>query len=190
MVREIIIFPDAVLRRVCEPVTRFDASLKQLLDDMEHTMMATRGAGLAAPQIGHPLRAVVLLVTREEVPEGETPFEVLRLVNPVIVERRGAQIGKEGCLSFPNHFDTVRRAQWVRVEAQDERGNKLEVGGDGYLARALQHELEHLDGVLFVDHLSLLKRNQVSTKFKKAKARGLRYSADKPEPQDFTIAPS
>jgi len=182
MLREIIIWPDTCLKRVSEPVTDFGDALQSLLNDMVETMLAARGAGLAAVQVGFPLRAVTLLVRNEK----DGTSEVVKLVNPRIVERKGVQHGREGCLSLPGYFEEVKRAQWVKVEAVDEKGARLEIEGDGYLARALQHELEHLDGIVFTDHVSLLKRNLAAAKFKKAKARGMKYVSTRPEPQDFT----
>jgi len=96
------------------------------------------------------------------------------------------QHGREGCLSLPGYFEEVKRAMWVSVEAQDENGAKVVIEGDGKLARALQHEIEHLEGIIFVDHISMLKRNRAATKFKKAKANGLRYNVPAPARQDFT----
>jgi peptide deformylase len=186
VIREIVIWPDPVLKRKCDPVEKVDDSIKQLLLDMEQTMLAARGAGLAAPQVGYALRLVTILVQNQEAKPDGVPFEVLKLVNPVIVERKGMQIMREGCLSLPGYFEDVKRATWVKVEALDENGQKVEVAGDGKLAQALQHELEHLDGIVFADHLSLLKRNRAITRFKKAKAKGMRYVSDRPEPRDFT----
>lgn len=186
MIREIIVWPDPILARKCEPITRFDEDLKHLLTDMHHTMLAARGAGLAAPQVGYALRAITVLVQNQQAKKEEEALQVLKLCNPAIVERRGTQLMREGCLSLPGFFEMVRRSTWVRVEAQDEEGNKVELAGDGKLAHALQHEIEHLDGVVFVDHISLLKRNLARTRFAKAKKKGMRYRADSPTPQDFT----
>lgn len=181
MVREILIWPHPVLASVCAPVTDFSDDLRRLLMDLTETMLAAKGSGLAAPQLGYPLRAVAVLV---EDPHGIR--SVLGIVNPRIIERRGSQLMKEGCLSLPGIVDQVRRATWVRVEGQDGEGRKLEVEGDGLLAHALQHELEHLDGTVFVEHLSFIKRNLARRKLEKAKQRGMRYNAERPVPQDFT----
>lgn len=180
MIREIIIWPDAVLARKCEDVTEFNADLKRLLTDMAETMLSARGAGLAAPQVGFALRAVVVLV---ETPEGRA---VVPIINPVIVERRGQRWAREGCLSLPGFFETVKRSAYVRVEGLDEEGKRIELAGDGKLAQALQHEIEHLDGIVFVDHLSPLKRASQKLRFSKAKGKGLRYRSVPPPPQDFT----
>ncbi len=183
MVREILIWPDPVLARKCEEVKEFNVTLHQLLDDMVETMAWARGAGLAAPQVGFALRAVVVLVQKED-----GTREPLKLVNPRIMERRGSVLLREGCLSLPGYFESVRRAQWVRVEAQDEQGAKIEISGDGVLAHALQHEIDHLDGICFPQHLSPLKRQVVATRFSKRKAKGMRYAVPRLEPRDFTQA--
>lgn len=167
--RQIVIWPDPILSRVCEPVTDFGPELQKLLADMEETMVAARGAGLAAPQVGFALRAVVILV------KAKGGREVLKLVNPVITERRGSVLKREGCLSLPGFFEQVRRSEWVRCEAQDETGARVTLEGDGLLAHALEHELEHLDGKIFVEKLSPLKRERARATFRKAKARGMKY---------------
>jgi peptide deformylase len=167
--RQILIWPDPMLSRVCEPVTDFGPELQKLLADMGETMRAASGAGLAAPQVGFALRAIVLKVKTK----GE--FEVLKLVNPVITERRGSVLKREGCLSLPGFFEMVRRSEWVRCEAQDETGAKVVLEGDGLLAHALEHECEHLDGQIFVEKLSPLKRERARATFRKAKARGMKY---------------
>lgn len=182
MIREILVWPHPVLAAVAKPVVHFDADLKRLLNDMVETMEFTRGAGLAAPQMGFPIRAVVLKVRDEKTGD----FFAMKLINPVIVESMGMQRRREGCLSLPGYFEEVKRAQHVRVEAQDEDGNKLELHGDGVLAQALQHEIEHLDGRVFVQHLSPLKQAMARKKFEKAKKQGLRYRGISPEPRDFT----
>ena len=196
MIREILIWPVPVLARKCEEVqTPTSGDIQRLLNDMVETMIANGGAGLAAPQVGFNLRLVTLMVEtaldsseKAEAGKARTKFVPVRLVNPRIVERRGSQLVREGCLSLPGYFEMVRRATYVRVVAKDEAGADIEIAGDGKLSQALQHELEHLDGVTFVDHLSILKRNLARQKFTKAKAKGLRYQAGRPEAQDFTVA--
>lgn len=183
MIRQIVIWPDSVLARKCEPVTDFGPEFQQLLEDMTETMLAARGAGLAAPQVGFALRAVVVLVKRTE---ADGKAEVLQLVNPRIVEARGKATLKEGCLSLPGYFEEVERPESVVVEAQDREGKKIQLEGDGLLARALLHEIEHLDGRVFVQRLSQLKQRVARERFAKAKARGLRYSQGPVAPRDFT----
>lgn len=191
MNREIVIWPDSMLKRVCEPVAKVDNDVRRLLADMEHTMLTANGAGLAAPQVGFALRAVVLKVEKRDELERPLGFHVLKLVNPVILERHEERISvDEGCLSLPGVRVPTKRAKWVRVKALDETGEPVEVAGDGMLAVALQHELEHLEGVMITDQLSTLKRDMLAKKFKKAKQAGMRYVFPQPEPQDFTAAAS
>lgn len=173
-VREILIWPEPILSQVCPPVEVFDEQLRQLLADMAETMLAARGAGMAAPQVGVLVRAVVILVRSR----GEK--EVLKLVNPRIVDRRGDVLRREGCLSLPGFFEMFRRSEWVKVEAQDENGARVEIEGDGVLGHALQHELDHLDGKVFVEQLSPLKRERARASFRKAKARGMKYRSGIP----------
>ncbi|AQS55555.1 MAG: peptide deformylase [Novibacillus thermophilus] len=141
-VRAIVKHPDPILREKAVKVTKFNANLHKLLDDMAETMYETgNGVGLAAPQIGVSKRVVVI-----DVGDG-----LIELVNPEIVETKGEQIGPEGCLSIPNVVGEVKRANYCRVKAQDRNGNPVEYEGEAFLARALQHEVDHLNGVLFID---------------------------------------
>ena len=139
------------LRKACRPYTEFGVRLHQLLDDMKETMAKENGVGLAAPQVGILRRACIVLETN--VPEGEHEY-VIELVNPEIIETEGTQEGCEGCLSFPGEFGIVERPERVRVRAQDRNGAVFEVEGTGLTARAFCHEIDHLDGVLFVDKAS------------------------------------
>ena len=141
MLREIVQVGDPVLRKVCEPVTRYDASLAALLDDMKETLRTAEGAGLAAPQVGVPVRAVVV-----DVEEGY--FE---LINPVFVWQKGEQVGPEGCLSVRGKAGTVRRPDKVKVVFSDRRGDRYSLVARGFFARAVCHELDHLDGILYTD---------------------------------------
>jgi peptide deformylase len=181
MIRNVLIYPEPILARACAEVPEVTDDVRRLLNDMEETMLACRGSGLAAPQIGFPLRIVVALVRDAK------GYGVLKLVNPRIMKRSEATaLMKEGCLSLPKYFEQVRRHRHVVVEALDETGTKVEVVADGILAHALQHELDHLDGKVFVDHLSPLKRNLARTKFSKAKKAGMCWQSEKPAPRDFT----
>lgn len=140
--KTIVPFGDPILRKTAKPVAEFGPRTDKLLDDLADTLYAAEGrAGLAAPQIGMLRRAVVL-----DCGEG-----LIELINPEIVERRGEQTGTEACLSFPGYAGFVKRAQYVRVRSFDRKGQPFELEGEGYLARCIQHELDHLDGVLFVD---------------------------------------
>jgi peptide deformylase len=141
-IRKIVQYPDPVLKQKAKPVTKFHARLAKLLDDMAETMYDARGVGLAAPQVGILKRAIVV-----DVGEG-----LIEMVNPEIIEKKGEQISPpEGCLSIPNLLGEVRRANWIKVVGQDRHGNPLEIEAEGYLARAFQHEIDHLNGVLFID---------------------------------------
>jgi peptide deformylase len=148
---EIRLFGDPVLKERSSPVERFDAELARFGDDLLATMRAAPGVGLAAPQVGVLKRMFAYDVGVDEA-TGEHPFGVL--VNPVITRREGEQTGEEGCLSFPGLYYECTRALAVTVAAQDVRGQRLELDGEGTLARVFQHEIDHLDGVLFIERLS------------------------------------
>ena len=157
-VREILHFPDKRLRLRAKPVERFDDDLRQMIDDMAETMYAGRGVGLAAPQIGVPLRVFVVDAANNE--EG-APSELRVFVNPEVVTAEGEVIWNEGCLSFPGIREDVRRAERVKVRAQDVNGQWFELEAEDLLAIAIQHENDHLAGTLIIDHLSLLRRRLV-----------------------------
>ena len=143
-IRKIVLQGDEILTKVCKPVTKFDQKLGDLLDDMKDTLRQANGAGLAAPQVGI-LRRVVVVVNDED--------EILELVNPEIIYTAGEQTGPEGCLSVPGKFGMVTRPNIVRVRAQDRFGEWFEAEGEELTARAFCHELEHLDGHLYVEHI-------------------------------------
>ena len=146
--RKIVTVGDPILTKVCRPVTKFDQKLAILIEDMIETMHDANGVGLAAPQVGVLRRAVIVLETN--VPDGEEEY-MIELINPTIVETAGEQTGAEGCLSIPNEFGIVQRPDYVKVRAQDRHGEWFEVEGRGLTARAFCHEIDHLDGVLFID---------------------------------------
>jgi peptide deformylase len=148
---EIRLYGDPVLKQVAVPVTRFDAELARFGDDLLETMRAAHGSGLAATQVGVLKRVFAYDVGVDE-ETGEHPFGVL--VNPVITRREGEQTGEEGCLSFPGLYFPCTRAMSVTVAANDVSGRRLELDGEGVLARCFQHEIDHLDGVLFIERLS------------------------------------
>jgi peptide deformylase len=156
-VRPILHYPDKRLRNPGKPVTRFDAELRQLVDDMAETMYAAPGVGLAAPQIGVSLRLFVIDVASGD----DSPSQLRTFINPEIIERSGEIAYEEGCLSFPGVHEEIDRAERVKVRAQDIDGNTFELEADGLLAIAIQHENDHLEGTLMVDHLSLLRRRLV-----------------------------
>ena len=160
------IYGDPVLRQKAAAVAEVDDELRTLIADMRETMKAYSGVGLAANQVGVPKRVLVV-----DVPLDDEKRAQLALINPAIKRRTGTETGEEGCLSIPGIWEDVSRARAIRLEALDEQGRAVEVEADGYLARALQHEVDHLDGVLFVDRLSALKR-QFLRKQLEALARG------------------
>lgn len=145
--REIITQGDPVLGKICRPVEKFDSKLHDLLDDMKETLAESNGVGLAAPQIGI-LRRVVVVVDAED--------QMVELVNPVIIAFDGEQTGLEGCLSVPGKYGVVTRPYRATVRAQDRHGNFFEVSGEEIVARCFFHELDHLDGHLFVEHTDRL----------------------------------
>ena len=164
----IVKYGDSVLETKCEPVTSFGTlELRKLVVDMFETMYVARGVGLAAPQVGVGSQLTVI-----DTSSGEDPTKQLVLINPTIVKREGSQIGEEGCLSIPGFREDVRRATHVVVQAKDIDGNDIEVEGEELLARALQHEIDHLHGILFLNHLSPLKRDLIRRKIKKLQKAG------------------
>jgi len=161
-IHAVVKWPDPVLAKPAAPVTVFDAKLNKLVEEMFDSMYAAQGIGLAAPQISISQRITVIDVSFKKNPE-----EKIVLINPEIVDREGKQIEEEGCLSLPEIREKVERAGWVKVRAQDVNGDWFEIEGDELLARAMQHEIDHLDGVLFIYRLSRLKRDLVIRKIKK-----------------------
>lgn len=162
MIYPIVKYPDPVLAKKAAAVTAFDKDLTKLADDMFESMYAAEGIGLAAPQIG-----VLKRVTVIDVSFGKDPKDKLVLVNPEITSRAGRQVEEEGCLSLPEIRDKVVRDGTVTVRAQDVKGEWFEIDGEELLSRAFQHEIDHLDGVLFIDRLSRLKRDLTIRKIKK-----------------------
>jgi peptide deformylase len=162
MIYPIVLYGDPVLEKPAEPVTEFDEELKKLIDDMFESMYAAHGVGLAAPQIGIGKRIAVIDTTFKEDPKAK-----LVLVNPEIIRREGRQTGQEGCLSLPEFRENVARANVVTVRAQDVEGKWFEKTGDDLLARAFLHEIDHLNGRLFISHVSGLKRDLIKRKIKK-----------------------
>lgn len=165
-IRTILHYPDKRLREQAKPVTRFDDELARLVDDMAETMYAAPGVGLAATQIGVPLRLFLVDVAAG----GDQPSELRVFVNPEIVESIGEVEFEEGCLSFPGVHEEVARAERVRVRAQDAKGVPFELEAEGLLAIAIQHEHDHLEGKLMIDHLSLLRRRLVNRAMQKRAA--------------------
>jgi len=172
MVREIVVYPDKRLKQVSKPVEIFDEELHILLDDMYDTMRAKNGVGLAAIQIGIDLRVLIINIPLENIPEGEDeqPREnTLEMVNPVIVEKDGSTKFQEGCLSVPGIYEEVERAKHVKVEYFDRHGEKHIIEDDDFLAIAMQHEIDHLEGHVFIEKLSFIKRKKFEKEWKKRK---------------------
>jgi peptide deformylase len=167
MIRPILRYGDSALHGRARPVTTFDDELHALLRDMTETMYAAPGVGLAAPQIGVPARAFVVDVT-----VGRSPQQLLEIVNPEFALCEGMQMEEEGCLSLPGFNATVVRPARVVVKGQDREGRPMTIEGTGLLARALQHEMDHLDGSLFVDRLRGIKRDVIVRKVQKLRRTG------------------
>jgi peptide deformylase len=164
MLREIIIWPDPILKQTATPVTQFDQALRTLVADMFETMYANDGVGLAAPQLG-VLKNLIILDTRPRQPDS-TP---VAMINPVILKKEGSFIYSEGCLSLPGEFEDVERALNIRVKFQDVDGTEHELDCDGLLSVAVQHEADHLSGIMFTDHISALKRELIRKRMKRLK---------------------
>ena len=156
---DIRVLGDPVLRKITTPVEKIDDEIRSLISDMFDTMYAAEGIGLAAPQVGRTERIAVMDV------EGQK----FALINPEIIESEGTSRGEEGCLSIPDVFGEVTRANRVIVRALDEKGEQIEAEGTELLARCMQHEIDHLDGKLFIDYLSMLKRRSALSKWEKIK---------------------
>ena len=162
MIYPIVKFGNPVLEKKAEMVTVFDDELRKLIDDMFESMYAARGVGLAAPQIGISRRIAVVDVTFKEDPRAK-----LVLINPEIIHTEGRFKQSEGCLSIPDFREDVTRPRAVTVRAQDEHGKIFELTGEELLARALQHETDHLNGKLYISHISALKRDLIKRKIRK-----------------------
>ena len=166
-IHEVVKYPDPVLAKVGAPVTVFDDALRTLIDEMFESMYAAQGIGLAAPQIAISKRITVI-----DISFGKNPKDKLALINPVVVSAVGKQVEEEGCLSLPEIREKVVRAAHVKVKAQDAHGKWFEVEGEELLARALLHEIDHLNGVLFIDRISRLKRELVLRRIRKLQKSG------------------
>ena len=166
-IHEIVKYPDPVLAKMCAPITVFDDALRTLVAEMFESMYVAQGIGLAAPQIAIPQRLTVIDVSFKK-----NPKDKLVLINPEVVAREGKQVEEEGCLSLPDIREKVQRAAWVKVKAQNEHGKWFEVEGEELLARALLHEIDHQDGVLFIDRISRLKRELALRKIRKMQKNG------------------
>ena len=168
MIHKIVKYGDPVLEREGENVKEFGTEeLRQFVDDMFESMYAAKGVGLAAPQVGVGRKITVIDVSGGLKEEGAPPSEKIVLINPKIIAKEGKQVGEEGCLSIPGFREQVRRAKKVTVRAQNVEGEWFERTGEDLLARAMQHEIDHLNGILFITHVSPLKREIIKSKIKK-----------------------
>jgi peptide deformylase len=167
MILKIVKYPEPVLEQAGEEVTEFNDELRQLVADMFETMYASQGIGLAAQQVGVAKRVTVI-----DLSQGKDPAQKLVLVNPKVIHKEGRQYEEEGCLSFPEIREKVSRAAKVTVKAQNEKGEWFEMDGEELLARAFQHEIDHLDGILFIFRMSALKRNLNLRKIRKLQSEG------------------
>jgi peptide deformylase len=167
MILKIVKYPEPVLSQPGEPVTEFNDELRKFVADMFETMYSAQGIGLAAPQVAVSKRVTVI-----DLSMGKDPAQKLVLINPEIIARDGKQYEEEGCLSFPDIREKVQRAFHVTVRAQDEHGKWFEMDGEELLSRAFQHEIDHLDGMLFIFRMSALKRDLALRRIRKMQREG------------------
>jgi peptide deformylase len=167
MILKIVKYPEPVLQQPGEPVTEFDGELRKLVADLFETMYASQGIGLAAQQVGVAKRVAVV-----DLSQAKDPAQKLVLVNPEVIFQEGKQYEEEGCLSFPDIREKVSRAAKVRIRAQDEKGKWFEMDAEELLSRAFQHEIDHLDGMLFIFRMSALKRDLNLRKIRKMQREG------------------
>lgn len=161
----IVEYPDKRLRLKSKEVTAFDEVLHNLLDAMNPLMMQTNGIGLAAVQVARPIRALILNIPDDE---GEQPAEnLLEIINPVISNKSGETMYQEGCLSVPKFYEDIKRAEFLTLNFQDREGNTKTLEADGLLSIAIQHEIDHLEGVLFIDKLSYARRKKFEKEYKR-----------------------
>ncbi len=168
MIYRIVKYPDPILEQKAEDVTNFNTpELDQFIADMFESMYAAKGVGLAAPQVGVSQRLTVIDCSAGQQDEDKAEPQKIVLINPRIVHMEGKQVGEEGCLSIPGFREDVKRAKICKVRAQDATGEWFEVAGEALLARAMQHEIDHLNGKLFISHVSVLKRDLIKRKIKR-----------------------
>lgn len=167
MIEEIVIYPDDRLRQVSKEVVEFGSALRETLDNMYETMMDKSGVGLAGVQIGKLDRILIVNIPRDD--KMQYREDLLEVINPKILESSGEILFQEGCLSIPNFYEYVKRSSYIKLQYQDREGKIKEIEAEDYLAVALQHEIDHLNGVLFIDKLSILKRKKFEKEYKKQK---------------------
>ena len=168
MVQDIVIYPDKRLKQLSYEVTEFNEELHKLLEDMYDTMLSKKGVGLASIQIGVPKRVLIINLPEDDSDNATIKKEdTLEIINPVFIEKNGSCKNQEGCLSVPGFYEDIERAKHVIVEYQDRHGNRQTIESDDFLAIALQHEHDHLEGKVFVEKLSILKRKKFEKEWKK-----------------------
>lgn len=168
MILEIIHYPNKILRKTSQEINKFDSSLHNFLDSMYETMIANNGVGLAAIQVAKPLRALIVNIPREEDNE-QHKDDLLEIINPVILQCEGEILWNEGCLSVPGFYEEISRFSQIKIRYQDRLGTMCEGVFNDFMAVAIQHEMDHLNGILFVDKLPLLKRKKFEKELKKNK---------------------
>jgi peptide deformylase len=162
----IVKYPDKRLKQKSKNIEKFDDELHNLLDNMYPIMMDTNGIGLAAIQVAQPVRVLILNIPDED---GEQPDEnLLEIINPVFTKQSGETVYQEGCLSVPEFYEDIKRYETISIEYQDRYGNNKSLDADGLLSIAIQHEIDHLDGILFIDKLSFSRRKKFEKEYKKA----------------------
>ncbi len=166
MVRDIVIYPDKRLKLISKEVTAFDSTLHTLLDDMYDTMISKKGVGLAAIQIGVDRRALIINIPDDESDE-QTQENTLEIINPIFTQKEGSCKHQEGCLSIPGVYEDIERAEYIVIEYQDRHGNRLTIEDNDFLAIAIQHEIDHLEGKVFIEKLSFIKRKKFEKEWKK-----------------------
>ncbi|EFK97028.1 Peptide deformylase (PDF) (Polypeptide deformylase) [sediment metagenome] len=172
MIRDIVVYPDKRLKAVSKEVIDFNSSLHVLLDDMYETMVAKNGVGLAAIQIGVDLRVLIINIPikDKEKGQGQPKDNTLEVINPIFLEEEGKSRYEEGCLSVPGYYEYVDRYKKVKIEYQDRNGIKHTIEDDDFLSIAIQHEIDHLNGRVFIEKLSILKRKKFEKEWKNRKS--------------------
>jgi peptide deformylase len=166
MIRDIVIYPDKRLKLISKEVKNFDKNLHTLLDDMYDTMINKKGVGLAAIQVGVDKRVLIINIPQEE-DDSQPKENTLEIINPIFIQKGGIQKHQEGCLSVPGVYEDIQRARYVKIEYQDRFGKKHILEDDDFLSVAIQHEIDHLDGKIFIEKLSFIKRKKFEKEWKK-----------------------
>ena len=171
MIRDIVIYPDKRLKEKSKEVEEFDKELHQLLDDMYETMVAKNGVGLAAIQVAVALRVLIINIPQEDNDGAQPKENTLEVINPVFLEMDGSTKFQEGCLSVPGYYEDVNRYKSIKLKYQDRYGKEHIIEDDDFLAIALQHEIDHLNGKVFIEKLSIIKRKKFEKEWKKKQKR-------------------